>query len=86
MSRSLKKGPHVDYKLYLKVEKQETAGENKPIKTSRACTIVPEFIGRTSKAQRCVHRCLRHRRHGGTQTRRARTPARSVVTPTRRRA
>jgi len=26
MSRSLKKGPHVDYKLYLKVEKQETAG------------------------------------------------------------
>ena len=48
MSRSLKKGPHVDYKLYLKVEKQEAAGENKPIKTwARACTIVPEFIGRT---------------------------------------
>ena len=30
------------------MEKQETAGENKPIKTwARACTIVPEFIGRT---------------------------------------
>ncbi len=48
MSRSLKKGPFVDEKLYLKVEKQNSAGERKPIKTwARACTIVPEFVGHT---------------------------------------
>ncbi|MGJ8636038.1 MAG: 30S ribosomal protein S19 [Phycisphaerales bacterium] len=46
MSRSLKKGPYVDEKLYLKVEKMTAAGEKKPIKTwARACTVVPEFIG-----------------------------------------
>jgi small subunit ribosomal protein S19 len=46
MSRSLKKGPHVDLRLLAKVEKQ---GANKDaIKTwSRDCTIVPEFIGAT---------------------------------------
>ena len=75
MSRSLKKGPHVDYKLYLKVEKQEAAGENKPIKISaslhhRAGIHRSHLPG----AQRpCVHRCLRRRRHGGTQTRRVLT-------------
>ena len=48
MSRSLKKGPYVDEKLYLKVEKMEASGDKKPIKTwARACTIVPEFIGHT---------------------------------------
>jgi small subunit ribosomal protein S19 len=48
MSRSLKKGPFVDEKLYLKVDKQNEAGERKPIKTwARACTIVPEFVGHT---------------------------------------
>lgn len=48
MSRSLKKGPYVDYKLYRKVEKQIEAGVNEPITTwARACTIVPEFVGRT---------------------------------------
>ena len=46
MSRSLKKGPHVDLRLLAKVEKQ---GMNKdPLKTwSRDCTIVPEFVGST---------------------------------------
>ena len=46
MSRSLKKGPHVDERLLAKVEKQ---GKNRePIKTwSRDCTIVPEFVGHT---------------------------------------
>lgn len=46
MSRSLKKGPYVDLRLFGKVEKQ---GPNKePIKTwARDCTIVPEFIGAT---------------------------------------
>ena len=46
MSRSVKKGPHLDYRLLAKVEKQE--GRHEPIKTwSRACTIVPEFVGCT---------------------------------------
>jgi len=48
MSRSLKKGPYVDEKLFLKVEKMTAAGMKKPIKTwARACTVVPEFIGHT---------------------------------------
>ncbi|MFN9960339.1 MAG: ribosomal protein S19 family protein, partial [bacterium] len=48
MSRSLKKGPFVVESLYRKVQKLEAAGKRSPIKTwSRACTIVPEFIGYT---------------------------------------
>ena len=48
MGRSLKKGPFVDPKLYLKVQKQEMMGTKDPIKTwARACTIVPEFVGFT---------------------------------------
>ena len=46
MSRSIKKGPYVDAKLALKVEKQNQAGSRNPIKTwARRCTIVPEFVG-----------------------------------------
>ena len=46
MSRSLKKGPHVDLRLLAKVEKQGM--QKDAIKTwSRDCTIVPEFIGAT---------------------------------------
>lgn len=48
MSRSQKKGPYVDPKLYLKVEKMDLAGQKEPVKTwARACTIVPEFVGHT---------------------------------------
>ena len=48
MSRSLKKGPFVDEKLFLKVERQLQSGSHEPIKTwSRRCTIVPEFVGVT---------------------------------------
>jgi len=48
MSRSLKKGPHVDEKLLKKVQKQKTSGSHEPIKTwSRASTIVPDFVGHT---------------------------------------
>ena len=47
MSRSLKKGPYVDERLYEKVEKAEEGGNREAIKTwARACTIVPEFVGR----------------------------------------
>ena len=48
MSRSLKKGPYVDPKLYAKVVKQREGGGAQPITTwARACTIVPEFVGAT---------------------------------------
>ena len=48
MSRSLKKGPFVDVKLYQKVSKQIETGTKQPITTwARACTIVPEFVGFT---------------------------------------
>ena len=48
MSRSTKKGPFVDLKLYSKVQKQQERGKADPIKTwARACTIVPEFVGVT---------------------------------------
>lgn len=48
MSRSLKKGPYIDPKLFKKVEQFNNIGEKKPIKTwSRRSTIVPEMIGHT---------------------------------------
>lgn len=48
MSRSLKKGPFVNPKLFQKVERQIQQGSKEPIKTwARACTIVPEFVGYT---------------------------------------
>jgi small subunit ribosomal protein S19 len=48
MGRSLKKGPYIDPKLALKVDRQNDAGSREPIKTwARACTIPPDFIGHT---------------------------------------
>jgi len=48
MSRSLKKGPFVEAKLYSRIEAMNNAGEKKVIKTwSRASTIFPEFVGHT---------------------------------------
>ena len=48
MGRSTKKGPWIDAKLIEKVNKMNSAGEKKPIKTwARACTIPPEFVGHT---------------------------------------
>ncbi len=48
MSRSLKKGPYVDPKLYGKVDKLNDSGRKEPITTwARACTIIPEFVGHT---------------------------------------
>ena len=48
MSRSLKKGPFVNEKLYRKVEAQSASKAKTPIKTwSRSCTIGPEFVGMT---------------------------------------
>lgn len=48
MGRSTKKGPFVNGKLLEKVNKLNSSGEKKVIKTwARACTITPEFIGHT---------------------------------------
>ena len=48
MTRSRKKGPYVDEKLFRKVMKQQDSGQREPIRTwARACTIVPEFVGFT---------------------------------------
>jgi small subunit ribosomal protein S19 len=48
MSRSAKKGPYVDEKLFKKVNRLNDAKAKQPIKTwARACTIIPEFVGHT---------------------------------------
>jgi small subunit ribosomal protein S19 len=48
VSRSAKKGPYVDPKVFYKIQKMDEAGSKEPLKTwSRACTIVPEFVGHT---------------------------------------
>lgn len=48
MSRSSKKGPFVDPKLYMKVQRASETGSSEPIKTwARSCTIVPEFVNVT---------------------------------------
>ena len=48
MSRSLKKGPFVEAKLFARVEAMNAEGEKKVLKTwSRASTIYPEFVGHT---------------------------------------
>ena len=48
MARSLKKGPFVDRKLMLKVEKNIDSGKKTVIKTwSRRSVIIPEFVGHT---------------------------------------
>lgn len=48
MSRSIKKGPYVDEKLFHKVERQNQLGSRDPMQTwARACTIAPEFVGHT---------------------------------------
>ncbi|MDP3804133.1 MAG: 30S ribosomal protein S19 [Candidatus Omnitrophota bacterium] len=48
MSRSTKKGPFIDDKLLMKVQKAVKANDKKPLKTwSRRSTITPEFVGLT---------------------------------------
>ena len=48
MSRSVKKGPFVEAKLYKRVEEMNKKGEKRVIKTwSRSSTIFPEFVGHT---------------------------------------
>lgn len=48
MSRSLRKGPFVDPKLFSRIVEMNAKNEKKVIKTwSRASTIFPEFVGHT---------------------------------------
>ncbi len=48
MSRSLKKGPHVDVKLLRKIEGLNQTGRKAVLKTwSRASTIFPQMVGHT---------------------------------------
>jgi small subunit ribosomal protein S19 len=48
MSRSVKKGPYVDEKLLVKVQREQKSGDREPIKTwARSCTVIPDFIGYT---------------------------------------
>lgn len=48
MSRSTKKGPHIDQRLLQKVQVQKASGDKTPIKTwSRSCVISPDFVGHT---------------------------------------
>ncbi len=48
MTRSLKKGPFINGKLFQKVEALNKINQKRVIKTwARACTIPPEFVGHT---------------------------------------
>lgn len=48
MSRSLKKGPYIDPKLWRKVEKLNEENKKVVIRTwARACTIFPDMVGHT---------------------------------------
>ena len=57
MSRSVKKGPYVEAKLYNRVCDMNAKGEKRVLKTwSRSSTIFPEFVGHTI----AVHDCRKH--------------------------
>ena len=48
MSRSLKKKPYVEQRLYKRVQELNETNTKKPLKTwSRASVIYPEFVGHT---------------------------------------
>ena len=48
MSRSVKKGPFVEAKLFKRVEDMNAKNEKRVLRTwSRASTIFPEFVGHT---------------------------------------
>ena len=48
MSRSLKKGPFVEPRLFKKIENMNESGQRQVLKTwSRASTIFPQMVGHT---------------------------------------
>lgn len=57
MSRSTKKGPYVDAKLFARIQRLNATGQKQVIKTwSRDSTIFPEMVGHTI----AVHDGRRH--------------------------
>ena len=48
MGRSLKKGPYINQKLRVKIDKMNDSGQKRPIKTwARASTVSPDYVGHT---------------------------------------
>jgi small subunit ribosomal protein S19 len=48
MSRSLKKGPYIDFKLEKKIDKLNSSNKKEVVKTwARRSTIPPSFVGHT---------------------------------------
>ena len=48
MARSVKKGPYIDEKLYAKIDKMNSVGDKRVVKTwARRSTISPEFVAHT---------------------------------------
>ena len=57
MSRSLKKKPYVEERLFNRIEKLNAEGQKQVLKTwSRSSTIYPEFVGHTI----AVHNGMKH--------------------------
>ena len=57
MSRSLKKKPYVEERLFNRVQKLNEEGKKQVLKTwSRSSTIYPEFVGHTI----AVHNGMKH--------------------------
>ena len=57
MSRSLKKKPYVEERLFQRIEKLNAEGKKQVLKTwSRSSTIYPEFVGHTI----AVHNGMKH--------------------------
>ena len=52
MSRSVKKGPYVEERLFNRVQAMNESGKKSVVKTwSRASTIFPDFVGHTIAVQ-----------------------------------
>jgi small subunit ribosomal protein S19 len=48
MTRSLKKGPYIDEKLFAKIDAMNATGEKRVTRTwARRSTVSPEFVGHT---------------------------------------
>jgi small subunit ribosomal protein S19 len=48
VSRSSKKGPFVEERLFNRIEKMNETGEKRPVRTwSRTSTVFPEMVGHT---------------------------------------
>jgi len=68
MSRSLKKGPYIHYKLERKVLANQEAGKKSTIKTwSRSSMISPDFVGLTIAVHNGFSPTRTFRGHAGSK-------------------